>query len=73
MITKTDLFTLTRRLLGDEDVRTYSDYDIENATTDALSYLSRHLAVLGSDLTTASTVLKDGDKLPDDFVTLRAV
>ena len=73
MIPKTRLFTRVRRLLGDEDIRTYSDYDLENATEDALSYLSRHLAFLGSDLTTVSTVLADGDTLPDDFVTLRAV
>ena len=73
MITKTDLFTRIRRLLGDEDIRTYSDYDLETATADALSYLSRHLACLGSDLTTVSTVLADGDTLPDDFITLRAV
>ncbi len=73
MIARTDLFTRIRRLLGDEDVRTYSDYDLETATADALSYLSRHLAFLGSDLTTASAVLADGDKLPNDFVTLRGV
>lgn len=73
MITRTDLFTRIRRLLGDEDIRTWSDYELSNATDDALSYLSRHLAFLGSDLTTVSTVLADGDTLPDDFVTLRAV
>lgn len=73
MIPKSDLFARVRRLLGDEDVRTYSDYDLETATTDALSHLSRHLAYLGSDLTTVSTVLADGDALPDDFVSLRNV
>ncbi len=73
MITRTDLFSRVRRLLGDEDVRTWSDYELATAADDALSYLSRHLAFLGSDLTTASTVLADGDSLPDDFVTLRAV
>ena len=73
MITRTDLFTRVRRLLGDEEIRTWSDYDLTVATDDALSYLSRHLAFLGSDLTTVSTVLYDGDALPDDFVTLRGV
>ena len=73
MITRTDLFTRVRRLLGDEDIRTWSDYELANATDDALSYLSRHLAFLGSDLTTESVILADGDTLPDDFVTLRAV
>ncbi len=73
MIARTDLFARVRRLLGDENICTWSDYEIASATDDALSHLSRHLAFLGSDLTTVSTVLADGDTLPDDFVTLRAV
>lgn len=70
MITKTALFDRTRRLLGDEDARTYSDYQLACGTDDALSYLSRQCALLSADLTKRTCDLKSGDPLPDDLISL---
>lgn len=73
MIARDTLLSRMRRLLADEDARTYSDYELVRAVDDGLEWLSRHLALQGSDLTTESVMLQSGDALPDDFVTLCSV
>lgn len=73
MISRDRLFSRIRRMLGDEEMRAYSDYEIAQAIDDGLDWLSHHLALLGSDLTETSTTLADGDALPADLITLRTV
>lgn len=73
MITRERLLARIRRMLGDTEMRTFSDYELTDAIDDGLTWLSRHLAILGSDLTEKTALLADGDALPDDLVTLRSV
>lgn len=73
MITRDRLLGRIRRLLGDEQMVACSDYELTSAVNDGLDYLSRHLALLGSDLTESTAALTDGDRLPADLVTLRSV
>lgn len=70
MIAKTDLYERTRRLLADEDARTYNDYQLACALDDALAYLSAQCALLSADLTRTTADLKRGDTLPDDLISL---
>lgn len=70
MITLTDLLTHTRRLLHDENARTYSDYELTRAADDAIDHLSRTLALTASDLTHRTVQLNPNDPLPDDLLTL---
>lgn len=70
MIAKTDLLRHIRRLLADEDTRTYSDYQLTCALDDALDYLSAQCALLSADLTRTTVELSRGDALPDDLISL---
>lgn len=70
MIAQDTLRTHIRRLLGDQDARTYSDYDLTYALTDALSYLSRTCALTAGDLTLTTVTLRANDTLPDDLISL---